>query len=202
VTAPETRPLRADARLNHDRLLEAAACVFLRDGAQASLKTIAKEAGVGIGTLYRRFPSRERLVEAMYRHEVARMCATAEVLLAAEPPARALRSWMTAFVAFFATKQGMVAVLRVVLGEVDDMKTETHRLLVDALTTLLDAAAREGSVRTDVTAEDLFLSLSGIGMVTAQVGPGSRSERLLDLQMDALRVIEPRTTSTRRPPAD
>jgi AcrR family transcriptional regulator len=179
--------LRADARLNRDRVLEAAARAFARDGTHASLKAIAKDAGVGIGTLYRRFPTREQLVEAIYRSEVARICRSADALLAVGPPVTALRSWMSEFVSFSAAKQGMSDVLHLVLAADDTMRLETRENLTGAVAALTQAAVADGSIRADVAPYDVLLSLSGIGLVAAQIGQGPQSERLIDLLMDALR---------------
>src|SRR3954453_4445423 len=101
------RPLRADAQSNHDRLLEVAAEAFAADGVQTSLKAIAQRAGVGIGTLYRRFPTRETLVEAVYRNEVAALCDAASELLGQAAPLEALRAWTERFVDFMDAKHGM-----------------------------------------------------------------------------------------------
>jgi AcrR family transcriptional regulator len=184
---PNRDSLRADARLNRDRLLEAAARAFARDGTHASLKAIAKDAGVGIGTLYRRFPTREQLVEAIYRSEVARICQRADTLLAVGPPVAALRSWMSEFVSFSAAKQGMSDVLHLVLAADDTMRLETRENLTRAVAALTKAAVANGSIRADVAPYDVLLSLSGIGLVAAQIGQGPQSERLIDLLMDALR---------------
>ena len=113
----ERRKLRADAQRNEDRLLEAAAVAFSTDGANASVKDIARAAGVGVGTLYRRFPSKELLIEATYRHEVQDLCDAARELSASRPPEEALRAWMELFLDFMATKQGMADALRVVLTD-------------------------------------------------------------------------------------
>ncbi|MDT7625493.1 MAG: hypothetical protein QOF99_6394, partial [Pseudonocardiales bacterium] len=139
MSPEKVRPLRADARVNRDRLLDAAARAFARDGAEASLKAIAKDAGVGIGTLYRRFPTRERLVEATYRNETARLCAAAPDLLRVRPAAEALRVWMDHFVDFLATKRGMADALRAVLVADGELRMQTRDLLTDALATLLTA---------------------------------------------------------------
>jgi AcrR family transcriptional regulator len=184
---PDPDSLRADARLNRDRVLEAAARAFARDGTHASLKAIAKDAGVGIGTLYRRFPTREQLVEAIYRSEVARIGQRAETLLAVGPPVAALRSWMSEFVSFSAAKQGMSDVLHLVLATDENMRLETRENLTGAVATLTQAAVADGSIRADVAPYDILLSLSGIGLVAAQIGQGPQSERLIDLLMDALR---------------
>jgi AcrR family transcriptional regulator len=187
-TIPRPDSLRADARLNRDRLLEAAARAFARDGTHASLKAIAKDAGVGIGTLYRRFPTREQLVEAIYRSEVARICRSADTLLAVGPPVAALRSWMSEFVSFSAGKQGMSDVLHLVLAADDTMRLETRENLTGAVAALTQAAVADGSIRADVAPYDVLLSLSGIGLVAAQIGQGPQSERLIDLLMDALQL--------------
>jgi len=172
--------VRADARLNHDRLLAVAAEAFTREGTGASLKAIANRAGVGIGTLYRRFPTREALVEAVYRNEVAHVCAAAPELLATMPPAGALRAWMERFVDFMATKSGMADTLRVVLVSPDDVM-HTRGLLRDAIAILLDAGVAAGTARADVDPYDLLMGLGGVTLIAT--GPGQRdlALRLLDL---------------------
>src|SRR5580658_1582417 len=101
------RPLRADAQRNRDRLLEVAVQAFSHDGPQVSLDAIAKTAGVGIGTLYRHFPTREALIEAAYRSELARLCDAVDDLPATMPADQALRAWMDRFIDYLATKRGM-----------------------------------------------------------------------------------------------
>lgn len=113
------RRLRADASRNHDRLLESATGAFARDGAHASLKAIAEEAGVGIGTLYRRFPTRESLVWAIYRGEVDRICASVPELLEQFPPAAALRVWLESFLDLLSSRLGMAEALKAALA-IDD----------------------------------------------------------------------------------
>jgi AcrR family transcriptional regulator len=183
--AMRNRPLRADARLNEDRLLEAAAEAFNRDGSQATLKDIAKAAGVGIGTLYRRFPTRERLVEATYRNEVARVCAAAPKLLAQKSAKAALRAWMDRFLDFMATKEGMAETLRVVLTDSDEIM-ETRQLLADAIGLLLEAGVSEKTVRDDVDPLDVLMSLGGTTLIAGQVGQRDLAARLLDLLMAGL----------------
>lgn len=178
--------MRADAQQNHERLLEVAAKAFARDGTGASLKAIAEEAGVGIGTLYRRFPSRETLVEAVYRNEVTRLCAAAPTLLAELPSVAALRAWMERFVDFMTTKRGMADTLRVVLTSQDDIM-RTRRLLRDAIATLLEAGVADGSIRTDLDPYDLLMGLGGVTLIAD--GPDQRdlALRLLDLLIDGVR---------------
>lgn len=175
------RPLRADARRNEDRLLEAAAEVFAEEGPGASVKDVARRAGVGVGTLYRRFPSKELLIEAVYRHEVQRLCAAAEELAATLPPVEALRTWMERFIDFMAAKQGMADALRVILTD-DGEKLHTRTLLVDAIAWLLDAGEGAAPVpRPDVDARDVLMALGGISLMAAGEEQRELASRLIDL---------------------
>ncbi|WP_312034442.1 helix-turn-helix domain-containing protein [Actinoplanes sp. TBRC 11911] len=174
------RQLRADAQRNHERLLEIAAEAFAREGTQTSLKAIAQEAGVGIGTLYRRFPTRETLVEAVYRNEVARLCDSAAELLESLPPEDALRAWMESFVDFMAAKQGMADVLRPDLMPADD-RMQTRDLLRAALARLLDAGVATDTVRPGVDPYDLLMSLGGIVLIAGAEGRRDLASRLIDL---------------------
>jgi AcrR family transcriptional regulator len=182
------RPLRADARHNQDRLLEAAARAFARDGSQASLKAMAQDAGVGIGTLYRRFPTRERLIEATYRNETARLCAAASELLRALPPAQALRAWMERFVDYMATKHGMADALHAVLVTRGDLRMQTRDLLTDALATLLAAGQAEQVIRADADPDDVLMALGGVTMIAGEPGQRDLARRLLALLLDGLTV--------------
>ena len=190
MSSEKVRPLRADAQMNHDRLLDAAARAFAREGVGASLKAIAQDAGVGIGTLYRRFPTRETLVEATYRNEVARLCAVAPELLHASPATEALRTWMDRFVDFMAAKQGMADVLRAVLVSHADIM-QTRALLADALATLLTAGASEEMVRSDLDPMDELMGLGGVTLIAGESDQRDLAGRLLDLLMDGLRYRPP-----------
>jgi AcrR family transcriptional regulator len=187
VSPEKVRPLRADARVNRDRLLDAAARAFARDGAEASLKAIAKDAGVGIGTLYRRFPTRERLVEATYRNETARLCAAAPDLLRVRPAAEALRVWMDHFVDFLATKRGMADALRAVLVADGELRMQTRDLLTDALATLLTAGIAEEALRPDIDPNDVLMGLGGVTLIAGEPDQRALAGRLLDLLIDGLR---------------
>ena len=112
----ESRPLRADAQRNRDKILTAAVRVFAEEGLDAHLERIAKEAGVGSGTLYRNFPTRESLIEAAYRNEVAKLCAAAPELLRELPPRQALRAWMGRFLDYATAKLGMAYALRAMIA--------------------------------------------------------------------------------------
>ncbi|CAM5744501.1 putative HTH-type transcriptional regulator [Streptomyces afghaniensis 772] [Streptomyces afghaniensis] len=137
-----TRGLRADARRNRERLLEAAGRAFSETGTDASLEAIAKDAGVGIGTLYRHFPTREALLEAAYRNELARVCDSVTELLAQLPPDQAMRRWMDLFIDYLATKQGMADALKAVIASGDeDPFAESLDRISTAISTLLHAGA-------------------------------------------------------------
>ncbi|GHJ47632.1 TetR family transcriptional regulator [Catellatospora sp. TT07R-123] len=183
--APSRRPLRADAQRNEDRLLQAAAAAFARDGADASVKDIARAAGVGVGTLYRRFPSKELLIEATYRHEVQALCAAAAELAATLAPMPALRTWMERFIGFMATKHGMADALRVVLTD-DSERRQTRAELAEAIGVLLAAGTRAGTTRTQVDAEDVLMALGGISLIAGQEHRPALATRLVDLLLHGI----------------
>lgn len=183
--ARDRRPLRADAQRNEDRLLQAAAAAFAREGAGASVKDIAREAGVGVGTLYRRFPSKELLIEATYRHEVQRLCEVAPHLAATRAPAEALRTWMESFIDFMAAKQGMADALRVILTD-DREKLHTRALLADAIDHLLAPAKGRSVTRPDVSAQDVLMALGGISLMASNEQQGDLATRLIDLLLHGI----------------
>ncbi|WP_326558961.1 TetR/AcrR family transcriptional regulator [Micromonospora sp. NBC_01796] len=181
--------LRADAKINHDRVLDAARRAFARDGADASLREIAKDAGVGIGTLYRRFPTREDLVWVVYRSEVDRLCGTVTDLLVQHPPAIALYTWMQSFLDFLATKRAMADVLKVALARDEDQRLEVRERVTTALATLLAAGAAQGSIRADIAAFDVVMALGGISLIAGEADQRAQATRQLDLLMAALRPV-------------
>jgi AcrR family transcriptional regulator len=181
------RQLRADARQNYDRLVTVAAQTFARDGAQASLKAIAAEAGVGIGTLYRHFPTREALVEAVYRTETQRLCEAAPELLRDLAPVPALRAWTARFLDYMATKDGMADVLHAVLTADEGLRMDTRIRLKEAVALLLDAGRRAGELRADLDADDVFLALGGFALVLdKQPDAPDLASRLLNLLLEGL----------------
>ncbi|WP_308167909.1 TetR/AcrR family transcriptional regulator [Catellatospora tritici] len=182
-----TRPLRADAQRNRQRLLDAAARAFAQEGPETTLDAIAKEAGVGIGTLYRHFPTREALVEAAYRSELNRLCDGVTDLLQSMPPDRALRVWMDRFVEYMTTKRGMGEVLKAVIASGGNPFAHSRDRLVGAVDTLVAAGAANGVLRGDVAAEDVLTGLSGVSLATGDPGRRAQASRLLDLLMDGLR---------------
>ncbi|MET8809625.1 helix-turn-helix domain-containing protein [Streptomyces sp. NPDC004546] len=184
-TVRPRRPLRADAQRNEDRLLEAAAAAFTREGAGASVKDIARVAGVGVGTLYRRFPSKELLIEAVYRQEVQRLCEVAPDLTATRPPVEALRAWMELFIDFMAAKQGMADALAVVLTD-ESERLHTRALLADAIAHLLAAAQAESSARPSVSAPDVLMALGGISLMASSEEQRDLATRLIDLLLHGI----------------
>lgn len=187
MPAASARPLRADAQRNRDRLLEAAVSAFSREGPDATLDAIAKDAGVGIGTLYRHFPTREALVEAAYRNELARLCDAVSDLLRAMPPDDATRAWMDRFVDYMTTKRGMADVLRAVIASGGNPFAQSRDRLVGAITALLQAAAAAGTIRPDIEPADVLASLSGVSLAAGEPAQRDQARRLLDLLMDGLR---------------
>jgi AcrR family transcriptional regulator len=181
------RPMRADAQRNRTRLLEAAVRAFSQDGPEVTLDAIAKDAGVGIGTLYRHFPTREALVEAAYRSELARLCDAVPELLGELPPDAAARRWMDLFVDYMTTKRGMADALRAVIASGRNPYEHSRGQLVAAITTLLAAAGKAGTLRRDIEPGDLLAGLGGVSLTAG--GPAQREQagRLLDLLMDGLR---------------
>ncbi len=171
--------IRSDARRNRESLLDAAAAAFgAADGRQVSLESIARDAGVGIGTLYRHFPSREALVEAVYRAELAELSASASELLKQHPPKAALRRWMDRYASFVAAKRGMAESLRAMVDSGAVELSQTRASIVGAVDMLLRAGADDGSLRVDVRADDVVSSLLGIFLAS---GSPDQTGRMLDL---------------------
>jgi AcrR family transcriptional regulator len=185
-TAP-TKPLRADAARNRARLLQCAVAALADDG-DAPLESIAQQAGVGIGTLYRHFPERSALVEAAYRQEVTELCDAAPALLGQDRPAvEALREWMGRFVRYAATKRGMGAALRTAVGSDSSLFADTKARIVAAIDVLLAAGRADGSVRPDVDGEQVMLAMGGVWNVPDSDRWAERVRGLLDLVVDGLR---------------
>jgi AcrR family transcriptional regulator len=183
---PSGRPIRADARANEDKLLAAAALAFARDGAAATLKQIAKDAGVGIATLYRRFPTREQLVDATYRYETPRLSAQTSDLLSELPADRALRAWMSQVLDYLATKHGMADTLKTLLRSDEQLSSQTRKQLTGAIEEFRLAGITQGVIREDVPSPDILMALAGVTLVAGAVHQRVQAERLLDLLMDSV----------------
>jgi AcrR family transcriptional regulator len=184
---PGRRP-RSDAIRNRERLLEAAAAVFSAGGPDASLEAVAKRAGVGIGTLYRHFPTREALFEAVYRHEVDQLGELAEQLGRDAAPVEALRRWLHANVRLVATKKGMLAALALAVQGPSELYAYSSDRLTKSIGSLLDRAIRAGDIRADITPEELLSGL--VGMCYNMYNKPNWQKtvlRLLDIFVDGLR---------------
>ena len=185
------KALRADAKRNHDQLLISAGELFAERGIDVPLEEIARRAGVGIGTLYRHFPTRDALNEAVYRHEVEILCDGVDDLIAAQTPDEALASWMAAFVTYVARKRGMAVALKSALGADNELFSSSRRRMVAALDALLANAIAAKSIRADVDSEDLLSAMSGICMTSDNPGWTERTNRLVELLIDGLRYRAP-----------
>jgi len=179
---------RADSVRNRERLLKAAARVLGAGGAAASLEAVARRAGVGIGTLYRHFPTREALFEAVYRREVDELADLAEQMGQESSPVDALRRWLRAIVQLVATKKGMLAALALAADGRSDLYAYSSERLTRAIGTLLQRAAKAGQVRADITPEELLRAL--IGLCHSYEGPDWQEPvmRLVDVFVDGLVV--------------
>ena len=185
-----TRRPRADARRNRERLLEGARAAFAagrETGQPVALEQVARQAGVGIGTLYRHFPSREALVEALYREEVEQLCASVDTLLARMRPDLALRRWMDCFADYVEAKREMGDALRALIDTGVVTAAKSRERLAGALRRLLEAGASDGTLRADLRAEDLVTAVVGVVLATEIAGGRAQLERLFDLVLDGAR---------------
>jgi AcrR family transcriptional regulator len=187
-SAKSSRKPRADALRNRERVLEAAKTVFSAGGPDASLEAVAREAGVGIGTLYRHFPTREALYEAVYRREVEQLGELAEELKGEAAPLEALRRWLRSNVEFVATKKGMATALALAAGPPSELTAFSFERLTKAIGMLLQRAVVAGEIRADITPEDLLRTLVGMCMLHDQPGWQASVVRMLDVLVDGLRV--------------
>jgi AcrR family transcriptional regulator len=182
------RKPRADAVRNRERVLEAAQIVFSEGGEEASLEAVARAAGVGIGTLYRHFPTREALFEAVYRREVQQLADLAEQLKQEAQPIDALRHWMRSNVKFVATKKGMSAALTLAAYKNSELFSYSFERLTRAVGGLLDRAIAAGEIRDDISPEDVLRALVGMCYMHDQPGWQTSVLRLVDVFVDGLRI--------------
>ncbi|HEX2315830.1 MAG TPA: helix-turn-helix domain-containing protein [Thermomonospora sp.] len=177
--------LRADARRNRDALLAVARTVFAEQGTEASLRDVARRAGVGIGTLYRHFPTREALLEAVVRDGFDALRAMAEELMAEPSPRQALATWMARFSANSGACRGLAgSVLEGLRDQRSDLHTASEAMHL-AATRLLGRAQEAGEVREDVTAADLITMAAAAGWV-AQIADTEQATRILAVMLDGL----------------
>ncbi|MGA9722474.1 MAG: TetR/AcrR family transcriptional regulator [Candidatus Binatus sp.] len=179
---------RADAVRNRERVLAAAKAVFSKGGADASLEAVAKRAGVGIGTLYRHFPTREALFEAVFRREVHQLSELAEQLKDETSPVEALRRWLHSDIELVATKKGMSAALALAVHGSSKLYTDSQERLAKAVGVLLDRAVAAGEIRSDISPKDLLRALVGMCYMQDQPGWQASVVRLVDIFVDGLRL--------------
>ncbi len=181
------RAQRADARRNRERLLEVASDAFTESGVDASLEDIARRAEVGIGTLYRHFPSRDALLEAVFRRNVDQLCDGAAALLDALPAEQALDEWMRRFVAYVASKRGLAMHLKSVVSADSELFAYSHDRMHATIRRLVEAAVGAGAIRADADADDLLRALSGVCLMADGPGWQDQACRISALLMDGLR---------------
>ena len=176
----ERKP-RADAQRNRERILEVAKQAFTDSGATASLDDIAKEAGVGPGTLYRHFPTRDELLEAVYRTEVERLAAAARKFAETMPPIEALRAWMLLFVDYIATKKIIAPALTTPVGRPAKVVEASYAPINEAMRALVKRAIKSGEVRKDVDPVDLLRALVGVAYLESSPDWQQSARRLVDI---------------------
>jgi AcrR family transcriptional regulator len=184
--APARKP-RADSARNRQLLIDAAKAGFSDLGLDVSLEEIARRAGVGIGTLYRNFPTREAVVEAVYRHEVEHLAAAVPQLLEKWPAGEALHKWMHLFVDYIATKRLIAPSLAAAAARSSSLRTSSLGLITNAISTLVKRAAAGGDVRKDIDPSDLLRAMVGVSYGNPDSGWEASARRLIDLLMDGLR---------------
>jgi AcrR family transcriptional regulator len=187
-SAEKSRKLRADAVRNRERVLAAAKAVFSAGGADASLEAVARRAGVGIGTLYRHFPTREALYEAVYQHEVQQLWELAERLKDATSPVEALRRVLRAIVEFVATKKGMSAALALAVTGSSHLHARSSPRLERAAASLLERAVAAGEIRSGIDPGDLMRAVVGMCLMQNQPGWQANVLPLVDVLVDGFRA--------------
>jgi AcrR family transcriptional regulator len=186
---PVQRKPRTDAQRNRERILEAAKEAFTRYGADASLDDIARQAGVGAGTLYRHFPTRDALIEAVYRSEVEKLAAAERKFAAAMPPIEALRAWMLLFVDHIAAKQIIAPALNSVVGGPSKLYEGSRGLIQEAIDALVKRAIKSGDIRRDLDPFDLLRALIGVSHIASGPGWQQSARRLVDILITGSRPV-------------
>ena len=178
---PAQRKPRRDALRNRERILEVAKGAFTRHGADASLDDIAKQAGVGAGTLYRHFPTRDALIEAVYRSEVEKLAAAADGFADAMSPVEALRAWLLLFVDYIAAKHIIAPALNSLAGGPSRLYEGSRSLVQGAIDELVKRAKKSGDVRRDIDASDLLRAVIGVSYVSSGGDWQQSARRLVDV---------------------
>jgi AcrR family transcriptional regulator len=183
------RKPRADAQRNRERILEVAKEAFTRSGANASLDDIARQSGVGAGTLYRHFPTRDALLEAVYRTEVEKLAAAEKKFGEAMPPIEALRAWMMLFVDYIATKKIIAPALNAMVGGHSKVIEASYAQTQAAIRALVKRAIESGEMRRDIDAVDLLKALIGVAYMSATPDWQQSAKRLVDILISGSRPV-------------
>jgi AcrR family transcriptional regulator len=185
--AAATRKPRADAQRNRMRLLKTAKAAFAEKGSAASLDEIAKVAGVGAGTLYRHFPTRDALIEAVYRNETEQLVAAAAPLAEARAPTAALREWLLLFVDYIATKHDIYEALNSIVGGTTELYSASTEQMKRAMAKLIDRAVASGEVRLNVDPLDLLRAIAGVANLSAGPDGKEAAKRMVDILIAGIR---------------
>ena len=186
---PAVRKLRADAQRNRERILEVARLAFTRNGAETSLDDIARQAAVGPGTLYRHFPTRDALIEAVYRSEVEKLTSSGQRFAATMPPLEALRAWMLLFIDHVADKRLILPAMDTVPGGSMRLIEGARFLIHETFLALVQRAIRSGDLRADTDPDDFVRALVGIFHTTAMPGWEPSARRIVDILIAGSRPI-------------
>jgi AcrR family transcriptional regulator len=186
--AATARKQRADAQRNRTRLLETAKAAFAEKGSGASLDEIARTAGVGAGTLYRHFPTRDALIEAVYRNETEQLIAAATRLAETHCPTAALREWLVLFVDYMAAKQGMYEALNSIVGGTSELYSASTEQMKRAIAKLIDRAVESGDIRLDIDPLDLLRALAGVANMSAGPDGTLAAKRMVDVLIAGIRA--------------
>jgi len=187
---PIERKLRADAQKNRERILEVAKEAFSKSGVNASLDDIAKQSGVGPGTLYRHFPSREELLKAVYRTEAEKLAAAEGRFTETLPPVEALRAWMLLFVDHIAAKQIIASALNSLVGDPKTIFEASYAQIWEAIRALVGRAIESGDIREDLDPIDLLRALIGVANVATSPDWQQSARRLVDILISGSRPVK------------
>ena len=189
ASPPGVRKPRADAQRNRERILEVARHAFTRHGAEATLDDIARQANIGPGTLYRHFPTREALIEAVYRSEVEKLTAASQRFAATLPPLEALRAWMLLFIDHVADKRLILPAMDTVAGGSMRLIEGARGLIHGAFLASVQRAIRSGDLRSDTEPDDFVRTLVGVFHTVALPGWEASARRIVDILIDGSRPI-------------
>jgi AcrR family transcriptional regulator len=190
IRSTTARKPRIDALRNRERILEVAKAAFTRQGANASLEEIAKQAGVGAGTLYRHFPTRDELIEGVYRNEVGKLAAAAARFAETMSPLEALRAWMLLLVEYIASKHIIAPALNTIAGGPSRLHEGSRSLIQGAIDVLVKRAKRSGDLRRDLDAYDLLRALIGVSHVGSGADWQQSARRLVDILIAGSRPLK------------